>query len=251
MKKAPKLWRRKKGGKHIGNWFVTVRDVPVNLGTKNADAALTRRTDALKGARKFIDDVEGAADDVVAATAPRPSPVETVLPPPSPDPAPPIVGPAAAPALPVDPPPSEPDPETWDQAVNAAAGEADEENDDRDAPPGAAADAKAEFVVTIEDIMKILELPAEQLAPAAVEIQIKVHESVADFFFGLELMPLPANHLSRAALAAGYAPCIRLMQLDKVKIHPGWLILGGSAMMLAAQIKGAKKKTAEPLRAVP
>jgi hypothetical protein len=256
MKKAPKLWRRKKGGKHVGNWFVTIKDVPVNLGTKDASSALTRRTDALKGVRKFVDDVEGAADDVVAAVAPKPSPVETVLPPPPPDPASPSPGPAAASSPPPPPagesqPDAPPDPETWDEAVNAAAGEAGDGAPPDDVPPEAVQEAKRAFVVTVDDVLRILKIPANELAPAAVELQIEAHRIFADFFFGLELAPVPQDFMGRGALAAGYEPIIRELQLEDLKIHPGWFILAGSAMILSAQIKGAKKKPVEPLRAVP
>jgi hypothetical protein len=254
MKKAPKLWRRKKGGKHVGNWFVTIKDIPVNLGTKDADRALRHRSEALKGRRKFVDDVEGAADDTVAVVAPKPSPIETVLPEPPPAAAPPNPLPAAAPAPDPVAAPGPAKQEDWAAAAAAAAEEADADDDDGDAPPGEAAAAKREFVVTIEDAMRILKMPASELAPAAVELQLKGHEILAGWVFGYELAPVPADHMGRGVLAAGYEPVIRALQLEDLKIHPGWFILAGSAMILSAQLRGAKKKPVEPkadLRVVP
>jgi hypothetical protein len=70
--RLPKLWRVKRAGKEIGAYHATVGGVRVNLGTQDAELALERRKAAVKGTRKFRSDVEGAADDIIAAleTAP-------------------------------------------------------------------------------------------------------------------------------------------------------------------------------------
>jgi hypothetical protein len=66
-KEMPKLWRVSRAGKQIGAYHVTVGGVRVNLGTQDATLALERRKAAVKGRRGFLSDVDGAADDLVAA----------------------------------------------------------------------------------------------------------------------------------------------------------------------------------------
>lgn len=66
--KLPKLWRKRKrpGGAFVGSYYVKVAGDDVNLGTSDANEALERRKQAVKGKRKFRSDVEGAADELVA-----------------------------------------------------------------------------------------------------------------------------------------------------------------------------------------
>lgn len=232
MKRAPKLFRRKKGGKQVGNWFVTVRDVPVNLGTKDAGLAMKRRGEALKGTRKFVDDVDVAADDTVKAQAHVPPPLE-----PPADDKPPVVD-----ADEVIPPPaggspgSEPPAEGWGDSVDAAAADDTPEADKPD--PSV---PKPGFHVTIEDVAKILGLPAENLAPLAVDLQIKLGKWIGGLR-GYDVAPVPDGDVGRTLLAAGYVPVIRLLQAEDLKVHPGWFILAGSIAIVTTQIAGAKKR---------
>jgi hypothetical protein len=232
MKRAPKLFRRKKAGKQVGNWFVTVRDVPVNLGTKDAGLAMKRRGDALKGTRNFVDDVDAAADDTVKALAPVPPPLE----PSTPETPPPIDADEVIPPPPGGSPGSEPHPEGWAASVDAAAADDTPEADKPD--PSV---PKPGFHVTIEDVAKILGMPAENLAPLAVEAQIKAVEWIGNLR-GYELAKVPPEDVGRVLLAAGYVPIIRLLQAEDLKIHPGWFIVAGSIAIVTTQLAGAKKK---------
>jgi hypothetical protein len=234
-KKAPKLWRRKKAGKFVGNWFVTVKDVPVNLGTKDAPRALERRPLALNGTRNFQDDGDAAADAVVAGVAPPPDPIPPIVPPP-PD----------VPADTVPPPPTPesetpPEPaETLEDAVNAAADEAAGEEPDPEGVPKPAA-ANVEFAVSMEDVLRVLGLPAEQLAPAAVELQLQATEWIADLR-GKALAPIRPTHIGRGLATAAYVPIIKALQVEDLKINPLYLLLAGTGLMLVTQIKGMRDK---------
>jgi hypothetical protein len=107
--KLPKLWRKRRrpGGAFGGSYYVKWNGDDINLGTSDANEALERRKQAVKGKRKFRSDVDQAADELVAALeqipvsspppapppelppAPQLAPVPPELPPPAPPPAPP------------------------------------------------------------------------------------------------------------------------------------------------------------------
>jgi hypothetical protein len=240
VRRAPKLWRRKKGGKFVGNWFVTIKDVPVNLGTKDASKAGARRSDALNGSRKFQDDVDGAADDTAAALTPKPPVVVPPLPPelePAPAPEVPPVDAATAGDLPVDGDDDDGTGEAWEESVAAAVGETD-----GTAEPGVpVVPPPADFNLSIEQVMQILGLPPKELAPLAVEVQLKAHEAIAGVFGFDELNTIPESSRGRAVLTVGYVPVIELLQADKIRINPGWFILVGSLMLAREQLKGVKR----------
>jgi hypothetical protein len=252
MKRAPKIYRRKKAGKFVGNFFVDVKGVSVNLGTKDAPLATRRRVDALKGVRVFEEDVDAAAAGVVDAIAPKPHPLETAPPAPAPAPVAPPADPAPTlsivPPLPPEPPPEEipsgPPPEGWADAVEAAAVEGDR------GPEGEPerAVAAAEFAVTMDDILKVLKMPAGELAPAAVELQLQAHEWIANLR-GKTLAPIPPDHLGRGLTTAAYVPIIEALQADKIKINPLYLLLAGTGLMLVTQLKGMQDKPRAPLAA--
>ena len=244
MRRAPKLWRRKKGGKFVGNWFVTIKDVPVNLGTKDASAASARRSDALNGARKFADDVDAAASETAAALNPAPA---VVLPP-----APVELPPAPAPPLEDDDDGDDDAPEIeeageaarasedWSETVGAAAGEAESASE-----PGAPVAPVAEFNLSIEQVMKILGLPAKELAPLAVEVQLKAHEAIAGVFGFDELNPIPESSRGRAVLTVGYVPVIELLQADKIPHQPGVVHPRGLAHAGARAVQGRQAQCEE------
>lgn len=238
-KRAPKLWRRKKNGKYVGNFFVTVKGESVNLGTQDATRGLERRPFALNGTRNFQDDADGAAADVMAALAPAPDPVPPPVPPVPPAPVPP------APAPEPEAPPAQQ--EGWAAAVDAAADEEDEDDSGEGKPSAAenATAAAAEFTVTLDDVLRILKMPAGQLAPAAVELQLEGHKLIAGLA-GYELAPVPQDHMARGVLAAGYEPVIKMLQMEDLKIHPGWFILAGSIALASVQLKGARKIAEQP-----
>lgn len=109
--KRPKPLRKKKNGKHVGNYYVKIRGREVNLGTKIIDGpdGVTARIDqALAGRRNFRSDLDRAVDQMenVVPAAPTLSPA----PPPSPPvpleapPAPPS-SPAISPDQVIPPPP--------------------------------------------------------------------------------------------------------------------------------------------------
>jgi hypothetical protein len=56
MKKLPKLWRKKKGGRLAGNYFISIDGRDVNLGTSDANEAEKRRAAAVKNRRRNFPD---------------------------------------------------------------------------------------------------------------------------------------------------------------------------------------------------
>lgn len=243
-KRPPKLYRRKKAGKFIGSWFVNVKGVAVNLETKDADIARGRRTEAVRGKREFQADADAVAEAITTEAAP---------------PAPPAQAPAALVALELEDPeaPAEPavfdpvaDDESgepgepvgaggWAEAVNDAAGGGG--GDDEAPPPGPDAGA---FRVTMEDVLRALGRPPEEVAPWVVEKQIELGAFVGKLR-GRVAKPIAKDALPCQLLVAGYVPVIRDLQLLDLSIHPGWLILLGSAGILFQQFAGSEKIAGE------
>jgi hypothetical protein len=102
--KLPKLWRKKRGTKYSGSYYVTLDGQDVNLGTSDANEATARLLEAVKKRkRRFPDELDQAAaamevDELPAAAAaaqaaqgggvPGQMPAGGSTPPPAPAPAP-------------------------------------------------------------------------------------------------------------------------------------------------------------------
>lgn len=252
MKKKPKLWRRKKGGHAVGNWFVTLKGEPINLGTKDAGQALTSRDDAIRGRRSFVSDVEAAADQLADPEDTRGA-VEHVgvhspeKPGSTPGPA---TEPASAQRTDADAGSQPAAPEVPTPAVdpaddlNAAAAAS---SPDAPATPATAGDAGPDAItlpngmtVTMEDVLKLLGKAPEELAPLAVEGQIELGKLVGKWR-NREAREIAPKNIARVALVLGYTPVIRTLQLEDLQIHPMWLILGGTVGLLVSQFWGSKQ----------
>jgi hypothetical protein len=138
--KLPKLWRKKRGTKYSGSYYITLDKNDVNLGTSDANEATARRLEAVKKRkRNFRDELDEAAEAMelaeeqeAAAAAddstqgggiPGQMPAGGSTPPPAPAPAP---APAAAPQV---------DAAAEAAATNEAAAELGGPANDNAAPP--------------------------------------------------------------------------------------------------------------------
>jgi len=128
LKRNPTIWRKKRGGKFYGAWYVTVEGEDVCLGTKDANLASDLVPAAQAGRRNFQTDAQavaeqldaggagGGAGELAGAVGPP-----AASPPPAPSPAPPAA-PPAPPAPPTAPAPSSDEAARLEaEATNAAA----------------------------------------------------------------------------------------------------------------------------------
>lgn len=93
----PKLWRKSRGGKDYGCYYVTLDGRDVNLGSTNAVLARERIPEAITGRRSW------PSDAYLAARAMEPTKEQFAAPAPAPEPPPP---PPPAPAASAEPPPA-------------------------------------------------------------------------------------------------------------------------------------------------
>jgi hypothetical protein len=268
---APKLFRRTKRGRKVGNWFVRIKGAEVNLCTQDAQLALRRREEAIKprGPRSWPSDVELAAADTVATlndsgTAPADasgSPTSPVPPAPAPEPAPPPApstlapapAPAPAPPAPPAPPPPAPTalavtpvapdgyapppppPESWADAANAAATAPPPQNDNAGGvpppPPGSQIDPT------------FLSAMLGQAADMIVELQLLGQGWLARRWASVDVAPVPPSFpMRQAAREAWRAQLLKWVPVDLPV--PEWVL----AVILTAACAPVQLAGATPIK---
>lgn len=237
--KAPRLWRKKRGGKYYGDWIVTIKGEEVRLGTKNAKIAHERLPAALKGKRDFESDAAAAATasepDVEELGGPDTGRVaEGTIPIGPPSSSPPVIIPELLPPpAPADPPPSSSaDAQAEADATNAAAAETA-------GAGGGSANDNAQAFTLPPDVIKDLLL---QGAMGIVEAQLQLQAWIIKKRFGLIASPVAYEGAGKSMRDAASQAWVA--QLEKwfpdIESCPPWLIaVGAPLILLPAQLHGA------------
>lgn len=237
MKKLPRIWRKKRGGKHYGDCLVTIKGEEVRLGTKNYKIAEKRLPAALKGAREFESDAAAAAaasepgvEELGGANTGQEAEGTTPIVPPSSSP-PVIIPELLPPPAPADPPPSSSaDAQAEADATNAAAAET---------AGGGAANDNAQAFSLPPDVIKGLLV---QAAMGIVEAQLQLQAWIIKKRFGLIASPVPyegTGKMMRDAAAQGWVAQLERWFPD-IESCPPWLIaVGAPLILLPAQLSGA------------
>jgi hypothetical protein len=242
--KVPRLFRKKRGGKHYGNWLASIKGQDVNLGSKNAEICRKRLRAALKGKRDFAGDAELAADamekaDVAGAAAPETRPVaqgttpEGAAAPSTPVLEPELISPGGAP-LQLDEAaflraagPANDNARAEAEATNAAAAETSP-------PAGDAPDPEAPAMPpgVIDGFLK-------QGAEAIVLAQLQLQGWIIKKRFGRIVQPLTGDGAQKTIDAAAEAWVAQLeVWFPDIKSCPPWLIaVGAPLMLLPAQLE--------------
>lgn len=216
--KLPKLWRKKRGGKHYGAWWATLDGHDLNLGNKDARIA------------------ERKLRELVAAQAAAATDPEIPDPPPAPDP-PAVPDPAPAPAPVPAPAPAPPAP---DPASDQAEAEATNE-----AAAGAAA-ASSSAPAAAPDLV----IPPEALdamlmtgASALVEVQLELQAWVIKKRTGKIAGKLPPESQLRDLAAQAWVSQFKKWFPDLEFVPPWVLALALPMLAMPLQIANAQEPT--------
>lgn len=224
--KLPRLWRKKRGGRLVGSWLVSIKGDDVNLRTSDAQVATDRRREALRGRRNFDDELEAAAaledaGDVDAAAqmkapaAPGPAadfPSAPVAAPPTPPPA--------------QPPPPQPDAGDADDMAAAAADVAGGASNDNAAPPAMDPDALDGMLRTGALVL--------------VDAQLQLQAALVKRYTGKVAGVVPVDSPMRSAAAEAWVAQLKIW-IPADKMLPPWaLALLLPTMCIPAQLAGAQ-----------
>lgn len=230
-KKLPKLWQREPGGP----WWVTIKGKRVSTRTKDGEKARARRLEAMRGKTQFEDDLEGAAEGLIAAleSAPGTPPGDGV--PPAPE------FPPPAPAAPL--PLLEPD-----GYVPPPAGNTDGLADDLAGAAGAAGTDDAP-----PPPPKRPKISDEKLAEYAVKAQVLIATTYAQRKAWKDFKAPPLDDAGKAVLSEPWKELFEYCGV--VEVLPAWVtglvfpsiaIIGSTAAMahMFAELAAEQKKAA-------
>jgi hypothetical protein len=241
--KAPRLFRKKRGGKHYGNWIASIKGEDVNLGSKNAEIANKRLPAALRGKRDFAGDAELAADalepDVAGAAAPETRPVaQGTTPAGAAAPSTPVLEPELLPPtapLLLSPAPSNDNARAEAEATNAAAAET--------SPPagGAHEDPAAPSMPP-----EVLEQMLGTLGDTMVELQLQLQGWVIKKRTGKEAGQIPPDASIRKIASQAWAGQFKKWFPDIDDTPPWVLAVGLPLLCVPMQVATATEPEKKP-----
>lgn len=250
----PKLWRKSRGEKDYGCFYVTIAGKDVNLGSQNAELCRSRLPEALKGRRSWPSDAHLAAvameptSEQLATAPPTTTPTDPPAdPPPSsepiaaPTPTPlapssPPVDPPAPPELPEPAPTSEENARAEADATNAAAAGTGGATDGDDAQAGATAAVEPDAIFPPGGLDGLL----TELARALVLLQVDVLQPwLIKKRTGKIAAPIPGGSKIHEMAEAAWLEQFKTWYPDISNVPPALLAVGLPLIFVFPQMKGA------------